>query len=252
MIKRACLISSVLAFCAAPVLSVADGLDGNRYSADLQRDYKSEISASAAYLAAMNEGAVIIDVRTVEEYVGGHPPGAYSIPFPHVTNRGCANPESECHDTYIGQTAEDFVAAVNALGLDEETQIITMCRTGFRSVLAGNLLAADGYTNVQNMWEGFKGRLKQNLGATIEDIRGKGELDGEKFTFKGASVDVLGEDLDLDGDGEVDGGAYSMDNDGWANFAGLPVAYITDADWDSSQIGDLQYGYLYYEVEGER
>jgi rhodanese-related sulfurtransferase len=244
---------AAIAICATPLVSVADGFDGNRYSADLQRDYKSEISASAAYLAVMNEGAVIIDVRTVEEYVGGHPPGAYSIPFPHVTNRQCSNPDSDCFDTYIAQDPADFVAAVDALGLDDDTQIITMCRTGFRSVLAGNLLADADYTNVQNMWEGFKGKLKQNEGITIEDIRGKGEIDGEKFTFKGASVDVLGEDLDLDGDGEVTGSdPYSLDLDGWANFAGLPVAFITDDDWNESQIGDLNYGDLYYEVTGER
>jgi rhodanese-related sulfurtransferase len=247
--KRVCLISAVLAFCATPAISVADGLDGNRYSADLERDYKSEISASAAYLAAMNDGAVIIDVRTIEEYVGGHPPGAYSIPFPHVNNRQCSNPESPCHGDYIGQTPEDFVTAVNGLGLPKDTQIITMCRTGFRSVLAGNLLAGDDYTNVQNMWEGFKGKVKQNEGITIEDIRGKGEIDDEKFTFKGASVDVLGEDLDLDGDGEVTGSdPYSLDLDGWANFAGLPVSF----DLNPDQLRDPNYPDLYYNVEGIR
>ena len=246
--KRIYLISAMLAFCATPALSVADGLDGNRYSADLQRDYNSEISASAAYLAAMSDGAVIIDVRSIEEYVGGHPEGAYSIPFPHVTNR---QRDDSKPFAYIPQDPDAFVAAVNALGLDKNAQIITMCRTGFRSVLAGNLLAADGYTNVQNMWEGFKGKVKQNEGITIEDIRGKGEIDDEKFTFKGASVDVLGEDLDLDGDGEVTGSdPYSLDLDGWANFAGLPVNFDLDDDLIS-----MEYDYIYETYEplgGER
>ena len=244
--KRIYLISAMLAFCATPALSVADGLDGNRYSADLQRDYNSEISASAAYLAAMSDGAVIIDVRSIEEYVGGHPEGAYSIPFPHVTNR---QRDDSKPFAYIPQDPDAFVAAVNALGLDKNAQIITMCRTGFRSVLAGNLLAADGYTNVQNMWEGFKGKVKQNEGITIEDIRGKGEIDDEKFTFKGASVDVLGEDLDLDGDGEVTGSdPYSLDLDGWANFAGLPVSF----DLNPDQLRDPNYPNLYYNVVGIR
>jgi rhodanese-related sulfurtransferase len=250
MIKRSCLISAVLAFCATPVLSVADGLDGNRYSADLQRDYKSEISASAAYLAAMNEGAVIIDVRTIEEYAGGHPPGAISIPYPWVHNRGQKTVDgvNYFYDR-IRQEDSDFVDAVNDLGLPKDTQIITMCRTGFRSVNAGNLLAADDYSNVQNMWEGFKGRLKQNIGGTIEDIRGKGEIDGEKFTFKGASVDVLGDDLDLDGVNGVDGDdPYSHDLDGWANFAGLPVSFELNPD----QLKDPTYYDLYFLVAGER
>ena len=243
------ILPAVLAFCAVPLASFADGLDGNRYSADLGREYKSEISASAAHLAAMND-AVIIDVRTIEEYAGGHPPGAISIPYPWVHNRSNKPVDSENYFyERIAQDPQDFVDAVNALGLPKDTQIITMCRTGFRSVNAGNLLANDGYENVQNMWEGFVGRLKQNLGGTIEDIRGKGEIDGEKFTFKGASVDVLGEDLDLDGDGEIgSGGAYSGDLDGWANFAGLPVS----TDLNPDQLGDPNYPDLYYLVAGER
>ena len=223
-------VKGILATCfLLPFSVIADGLDGNRYSDELERNYASEISASAAYLATTppkgfgkgKKSAVIIDVRTVEEYVGGHPPGAYSIPFPHVNNRQYRDPEDPNHDMYIAQDPADYVAAVNALGLPKDTQIITMCRTGFRSVLAGNLLAAEGYTNVQNMWEGFKGRLKQNL---------------------------AGEDVDLDGDGLVDGSdPYSGDLDGWANFAGLPVSYKLK-HWQL----DPQYTHLYYTVEGER
>jgi rhodanese-related sulfurtransferase len=153
------------------MVASADGSGGNRYSGDVvnfNRDYHSEISASAAYLATNppqgfgrgKNSAVILDVRTVEEYVGGHPPGAYSIPFPHIHERGCASADPvedpECFDEngesiYIGQTDGDFVAAVDELGLPEDALIITMCRTGARSVRAGNLLAAAGYTNVRNM-----------------------------------------------------------------------------------------------------
>lgn len=219
----------IVTLCILPICALADGTDGNRYSDSLEREYASEISASAAYLATKRprgfgkgrNSAVIIDVRTIEEYVGGHPPGAYSIPFPHINNRQYSNPEDPNHYLYIGQNPDDFVDSVNALGLRKDTQIITMCRTGFRSVLAGNLLAAEGYTNVQNMWEGFKGRLKQN---------------------------VAGEDVDLDGDGVVDGSdPYSGDLDGWANFAGLPVS-------NRLKYRKLYqpYGYLYYTVEGER
>lgn len=217
---------AVLTLCATSFVTVADGLDGNRY--DLERKYASEISASAAYLATNTprgfgkgkNSAVIIDVRTIEEYVGGHPPGAYSIPYPHINNRSCSNPASDCHSTYIGQDPGDFVDAVDALGLPKDAQIITMCRTGYRSVGAGNLLADAGYTNVQNMWEGFKGNLKEN---------------------------TAGDEVDLDGVGGVDSSAYSGDLDGWANFAGLPVSYKLK-HWQLYS----EYMDLYYTVEGER
>lgn len=208
-----------------PLTAFADGANGNRYSNILTRAYHSEISAASAYLHTVNNKkyddnrtrAVIIDVRTVEEYVGGHPKHAYSIPFPHIYNRQ-RNPEK---GDYIPQDPVSFVEAVNELELPKDTLIITMCRTGYRSVLAGNLLAAEGYTNVRNMWQGFKGRLKQNL---------------------------VGEDLDLDGNGVVDGSdPYSGDLDGWANYQGLPVSMKLKAN-------RLYEPYLsmYYSVTGER
>lgn len=218
--------NALVVICLLPLGVIADGLDGNRYSDTLYRDYHSDISASSAYLSTKDRGhhhdkknkkAIIIDVRTIEEYVGGHPPKAYSIPFPHIFNRQ-HNPDK---GDYIAQAPSDFVSAVNALDLDKDTLIITMCRTGYRSVLAGNLLAAEGYTNVRNMWEGFKGRLKQNL---------------------------LGEDLDLDGNGVVDGSdPYSGDLDGWANYQGLPVTMKL-----KHRRLYKPYMSMYYNVAGER
>lgn len=227
--------STIALLCLLPLTTFADGIDGNRYSNALTRAYHSEISASSAYLKTNKKGwhkhhhqqkghddddkarAVIIDVRTVEEYVGGHPPRSYSIPFPHIYNRQ-HNPDK---GDYIPQDPVAFVNAVNELDLPKDTLIITMCRTGYRSVLAGNLLAAEGYTNVRNMWEGFKGRLKQNLAS---------------------------EDLDLDGNGVVDSSdPYSGDLDGWANYQGLPVAMKLKAN-----LLYEPYLSLYYTVTGER
>ena len=219
--------AALLAFTSVPLLAQADSDTGNRY--DLDRRYAAEISASQAYLETLvhrdhakghkgqgRSHAVIIDVRTVEEYVGGHPPNAYSIPFPHIYNRQ----NDPLKGDYIGQDPDDFVAGVDALDLPKDTLIITMCRTGFRSVLAGNLLADAGYTNVRNMWEGFKGNTKLN---------------------------TSGDEADLDGDGEVKTDPYSGDLDGWANFGGLPVSYKLK-HWRLYQ----PYMDLYYNVEGER
>lgn len=227
---------TIIVLCLLPFSVFADGTDGNRYSNILTRAYHSEISAASAYLNTTDgdrherrkhrkrhddDGgstqAIILDVRTIEEYVGGHPPRAYSIPFPHIYNRQ-HNPDK---GEYIAQDPADFVAAVNALDLPKDTLIITMCRTGYRSVLAGNLLAAEGYTNVRNMWQGFVGRLKQNL---------------------------AGDDLDLNGDGVVDGSdPYSGDRDGWANYQELPVSMKL-----KYRLLYEPYISLYFNVTGER
>ncbi len=206
-----------------PVIAQADGLDGNRY--DLEKRYKSEISAAKAYLESSANNAVIIDVRTIEEHMGGHPAGSYNIPYPHIYNRQQSDAKPY---PYVAQTDEDFVAAVEALGLPKDSLIITMCRTGYRSVNAGNLLADAGYTNVRNMWQGFKGNLKYNetseVAAKLDDTKKKPKAlidNGDKVLIR-----VLGQALDLDGDGEVNGSdPYSGDLDGWANYQGLPVSY---------------------------
>ena len=218
------------------IASVPANAEGNRYHLD-QR-YKSEISPAKSYLSTnydrghrdrrhkrdddddddeKDQHAVLIDVRTIEEYVGGHPPRAYSIPFPHVYNRQ-RNPDK---GDYIPQAPEDFVAAVNDMDLPKDTLIITMCRTGFRSVLAGNLLADAGYTNVRNMWEGFKGKTK---------------------------LDESGAEADLNGDGVVDGSdPYSGDLDGWANYQELPVSMKL-----KHKRLYAPYMSMYYNVPGER
>ncbi len=200
---------SLLAFTASMNVSA----EGNRY--DLPRDYHSEVSAARAYiLTNHNKGnidnadfanAVIIDVRTVEEYGAGHPPKSSNIPFPHIH----ARPNK---DNYIGQDPEQFVSDVIAAFPERSTPILTLCRTGYRSVLAANLLAEAGYTNVRNIWQGFVGRTK---------------------------VDTVGNTLDLNNNG-VDGD--DGDLDGWTNYQELPVS--------TKLLPELiytQYEYLYYE-----
>lgn len=168
--------------------------EGNRY--DIERHYKSDVSASEAFLrthygrgndaAGAHVNAVIIDVRTVEEYVGGHPEGAYNIPYPHIQSR----PDNA---DYIGQSAEQFVADVESAIPDKTTPIMTLCRSGKRSVLAANLLAEAGYTNVQNIWQGFEGKPK---------------------------TDVNGNVLDLNNDGLI----TKEDQDGWSGYHHLPYS----------------------------
>jgi rhodanese-related sulfurtransferase len=178
----------VLSFLGAASIALAEG---NRY--DLPRNYHSEISAAEAYITTHSaEGhrqrAVIVDVRKVEEYAAGHPEKAIHIPYPHIHgNPGAAD--------YIAQSPEDFVNAVIAAIPDRSTPIFTLCRTGHRSVLAANLLAGAGYSNVRNIWQGFVGNTKK---------------------------DVANQELDLNNNGSIDDG----DKDGWGGYQGLP--YKTD------------------------
>jgi rhodanese-related sulfurtransferase len=203
---------------------------GNRYGYPVL--YEAEISAAGAWLRTSQSKAklralgikniqskkpVILDVRRIEEYVAGHPPGAYNIPFPHVTGS-----PSEANDAtdYIGYdisvdpevgflatdgkdgtlAIQDFVAYVQSVFPDKDQPLYVLCATGHRSVQAANALAKYGhYTHVKNIWEGYNGQ--------------------PKYAYTGTAPTQPLVQLDLNNDGVLDG----EDRDGWAYFQGLPT-----------------------------
>ena len=98
---------------------------------------------------AMDDSADIlyIDVRTPEEFEGGHPPNAINIPvvFPDpATQQMSPNP--------------DFMRVVKA-HVPEGKQVILGCKMGGRSQMAADLMDGAGYTDVSNMPGGFGGAL---------------------------------------------------------------------------------------------
>ena len=77
-------------------------------------------------LARETDGAVIVDVRSAEEYAKGHIPGAINIP---------------------GDDLEAILSAVP----DKSTPLFTYCLRGSRSSKAAGALKGMGYANVINM-----------------------------------------------------------------------------------------------------
>jgi rhodanese-related sulfurtransferase len=204
--------------------------DGNRYYS-LPRAYKSEISVSEAYLAMEHSKdfmhsrreskPVLIDVRSLREYASGHPEDAYNVPYPTVSGLGNDEP----------QTPEKLYWEVyDIVHGDVNTPIMTLCRTGHRSVLAGNILAdPDSYlqqkglpafTNVRNIWEGFVGQPKYAF---------KTGSDSLELKLEGGVI--VSYQLDLNNDGLINSDTADVytqtkdanpDKDGWRNFAALP------------------------------
>lgn len=91
-----------------------------------------------------NAGAVYIDVRTVEEFVAGHPAGAVNIPVGF-------------RDPWRGMVMnEEFVKVVEA-NFPKDKMILLGCQAGPRSNAAANLLQQAGYTEVASVVGGFGG-----------------------------------------------------------------------------------------------
>ena len=71
-------------------------------------------------------GAVLLDVRTPQEYAGGHIPGSKSIPLASLTHAG-------------------------AVTFQKDTPLFVYCYSGGRSRQAADILKSMGYTNVKNL-----------------------------------------------------------------------------------------------------
>jgi phage shock protein E len=83
---------------------------------------QSNRGALAAKIAA---GAKVIDVRTVQEYAGGHFEGAVNIPVDTLANRA------------------------KTLGA-KDGAVVVYCASGGRSAQAAGILRAAGFTDVTN------------------------------------------------------------------------------------------------------
>lgn len=191
-----CTKSAFTGVCASLCLLSASAVaEGNRY--DQPRLYHSEVSASEAFRLTHHDrgnvsgnasrNAVLLDVRSIPEYVAGHPDGALHVPYPRIHETLDATLSDEDKATLL-------IEAVTAAIPDKNTPILVLCKTGSRSIAASNLLAEAGYTHVRNIWEGFEGRTK---------------------------TDTSGNQLDLNSNGVV---GDAGDLDGWKNFAGLPYS----------------------------
>jgi rhodanese-related sulfurtransferase len=94
----------------------------------------------------------IIDVRVPEEYAFvGHPEMAWNIPVAFVTYHRKAGKFE-----YAVKGNPHFVADVKRIAQPNDTLLVT-CRSGGRSAIAVNRLAAAGFKNVFNIVDGVEG-----------------------------------------------------------------------------------------------
>lgn len=88
------------------------------------------------YKQLLQEGGIIVDVRTKAEYAGGHIKGSKNIPLQNLN----ANPN---------------------ISKNKDKPVITCCATGMRSASAKSLLRSKGYTNVYNggSWSSLNNKI---------------------------------------------------------------------------------------------
>jgi rhodanese-related sulfurtransferase len=93
-------------------------------------------SPGVDYKSLIQNGGIIIDVRTKGEYQGGHIKGSINIPL--------------------------NVLSDNISKLKKDKAIITCCASGMRSASAKSLLKSSGFTEVHNGggWMSLQNKIK--------------------------------------------------------------------------------------------
>ena len=116
--------------------------------ADVLRQIKSRISEvdPAAVREQLSNGAVVVDVREVEEWSAGHVPGAKHVP-----------------KSYFESRIEGAIP-------DRSAHVVLYCASGNRSAWATRTMLEDlGYENVESMTGGFT--LWKDRGYEVEQPR---------------------------------------------------------------------------------
>lgn len=88
------------------------------------------------------DAPLVLDVRTADEFVSGHIPGAVNIPHDELANR------------------------MDELGGAKTDEIVVHCRSGRRAAMAEEVLAGAGYTNVRDLEGHMQGW--QDAGLPVE------------------------------------------------------------------------------------
>lgn len=114
------------------------------------------ISPKQAWQIILDEPrAVIIDVRSNMEFLFiGHPKGAINVAW-------IDEPDWKINPHFVAEVRKVMLGGISCHEGDC-APVVLICRSGKRSLEAGELLVKEGFTSVYNVADGFEGDLDDN------------------------------------------------------------------------------------------
>jgi len=106
--------------------------------------YKEDISSKIAY-EMQQKGALLIDVRTKEEFKESRAKNSINIPIFKDQNGG----KRVFNKTFLNEVYQASNKNLNK-------KILLICRSGSRTKVASNILAQQGFENIYNIQYGFQ------------------------------------------------------------------------------------------------
>lgn len=160
-------------------ISFAGDVDTATVPAAKQTISKNYLSAkeAAAMKQSMGAKALMVDVRTAAEveYVGTTDAVDANISYMIDDYSAWDDKKSRFAMSPNSGFLTKISDALTKVGLDKNSEIIVMCRSGDRSARAADLLSNAGYTKVYSVVDGFEGDM-----AKEGDNKGKRTVNGWK------------------------------------------------------------------------
>lgn len=101
-----------------------------------------QLTPDEAFELVQKETVIFLDIRSeMEHFFVGHPRGVINIPWQDA-------PDFEINP--------DFLRQVRVVARQDQP-VVLICRSGHRSIDAGNFLIEAGFQEVSNVLEGFEG-----------------------------------------------------------------------------------------------
>ncbi|SEH07886.1 rhodanese-like domain-containing protein [Candidatus Venteria ishoeyi] len=115
------------------------------------------ITPKAAFdLIEQEPRAIFVDVRSSMEFLFvGHPKGAINIAW-------IDEPDWSINPDFVKQVRKLVLGGVHEQDSNDSVPVILICRSGVRSLDAGEILLQAGFSRVYNVLEGFEGALNAN------------------------------------------------------------------------------------------
>jgi rhodanese-related sulfurtransferase len=104
---------------------------------------------------AKDENAVLVDVRTRAEWAFVGVADLSSVGKQPLLMEWQGFPDNRVNPAFVEQLAE----ALNRVGADKTTELLFICRSGGRSLMAARAMASAGFTRCRNVTDGFEGGL---------------------------------------------------------------------------------------------
>ncbi|MBD3671799.1 MAG: rhodanese-like domain-containing protein [Gammaproteobacteria bacterium] len=107
-------------------------------------------------LLQANPKAILLDVRSHMEFLFvGHPVGAVHIPW-------LDEPDWVVNPNFVTEVRQLILGGVSESHDEANVPLVLICRSGKRSLEAGEVLVEAGIHNVYNVAEGFEGELDEH------------------------------------------------------------------------------------------